>query len=513
MGKTTKIFFYSLFIVTFVWVSAQLFFHEGVEKILERSSGLIFGHEDQLQTMNELKVVYPTELTTLEPTVIEPMTRQRLVNIYEPLVKTDRDLNTRPALALSWGLIDDLVWEFHLRRDVVFHDGSSFNVQDAVASIQRAIKYPQSDLKGLLTSVEKLEVIDDFTFRVHTTKPDPLLLQRLSLILIIPAEYELKELSKPIGTASYKYDTLKGSDYLLLERFEDYWGEEAVFDNVVLFSRVNKSERVNMFLKGEADVLAFVPYDAVSAVIDSGFEVATIPTLEVQFLLLNTKSKLLDTVEERLAVKKSIDQAELTKVVGGDYAHRVSQFVSSGIFGFNPEIIYEDYALEAATEAVLASGLDNKTLKLHLPLGMDVLGEHVRTKLGQSGINVVVSYLELEDLLASMDQGKADIYFFGFKSDLGDAGDFLTSIVHSNGDFNVGNYSDLNVDYLVDAAMTELDPQKRRDILQQAMKIVVEEDVVGVPLFEYDTVYSFSDKLDMQPRIDGFIYFDELKFK
>ena len=43
------------------------------------------------------------------------------------------------------------------------------------------------------------------------------------------------------------------------------------------------------------------------------------------------------------------------------------------------------------------------------------------------------------------------------------------------------------------------------------MRLIVSEDVIGVPLFEYETLFAFSDDyLDMQPRIDGFLYFDEL---
>jgi hypothetical protein len=58
--------------------------------------------------------------------------------------------------------------------------------------------------------------------------------------------------------------------------------------------------------------------------------------------------------------------------------------------------------------------------------------------------------------------------------------------------------------------LVELDVQKRRDSLQEAMKIVVEQDVVGIPLFEYETLFSFYDVISFEPRIDGLIYFDEL---
>ena len=58
-----------------------------------------------------------------------------------------------------------------------------------------------------------------------------------------------------------------------------------------------------------------------------------------------------------------------------------------------------------------------------------------------------------------------------------------------------------------------MDPKKRLKALHEVMKMVVEDDVIGIPLFEYDTLYGFADKISMQPRIDGLIYFDELNVK
>src|SRR5690625_3269655 len=48
-------------------------------------------------------------------------------NIFEALVKQDENLELQPGLAESWEAIDDTTWEFKLRKDVKFHDGSDFN--------------------------------------------------------------------------------------------------------------------------------------------------------------------------------------------------------------------------------------------------------------------------------------------------------------------------------------------------------------------------------------------------
>lgn len=505
--------FYFFFFLIFFWVFAQLFFESYVQGFEVYIRTVFLGRSEVQEQITSLRVIYPEEIASLEPTIADPATRQRLVNIYEPLVKRDRDLNMKPALALSWGLIDDLTWEFRLRPDVLFHDGSTFEAEDVVASMKRAQSHSSSELQEILDSVDKLEVVDSLNLRIITKQPDPLLLQKLSRVLIIPSELVNKEvISPPVGTASYKFFSWAPGDKMVISKYKEYWGPSAKFEEVELFARADKSERVNMFLNGGADILTFVPYDAVNAVFDKGFEFETIPTLEVQFLLFNQDSKILDSAEKRLAISKLIDQNSLVNDVGG-YARAVSQFVSTGVFGFNPNIADHEFNLEEGLLLVFDNDLEGATVQFHLQKGLDVLGEQVRKKLFDGGIFAIVSYLELDDLLASMENGDADIYFLAFKSELGDSSDFLDTIIHSGGDFNIINYSNESVDFLIDRSLSSLNQRKRRDDLQEAMKIIVEDDVVGVPLFEYENVFSFVKDLDMVPRIDGLLYFDELIVK
>lgn len=501
---------YFVFILGFAWISGQLFFEEKTNQFFAYAKGQFFAEVPYTgPKIKNLRVVYPDEPASLEPTLADPVTRQRLINIYEPLVRADRDLKMRPALAVSWGLLDQYTWEFRLRPDVIFHDGAIFNADDVIASINRAKDYAGSELKDILASIEDVTKVDDLTLKVKTFKPDPLLLQRLSSVLVIPSENYQKENFSPIGTASYTFESWENGKNIELKRFEDYWGKEARFEKVTLIPKINKFERVQMLIDGEADLLAFVPFDAAEFVKQQSFTIASIPSLEVQFLIFNFNSELLSDLDARRAVSLAIDTKALAQALGS-YARPVNQFVSNGIFGFNPDIEDHEYDLEKAEILAESSDLGGKTLKFHLAKGLDVLGEHVRTQLNEIGMSVIVSYLEPEKLWDSIANSEADLYFFGFKADLGDAGDFFDIVIHEDGSFNVANYVDKIVDELIDASQTEMDPEKRLLALQEIMRLIVSEDVIGVPLFEYETLYAFSDDLTMQPRIDGFLYFDEL---
>jgi peptide/nickel transport system substrate-binding protein len=498
--KIGKYLFYGVFVIVFLWVVNALF--------LQFDFSFSDAKDQEMEKAELLRVIFPENIDSLDPAAIDPATRQRLVNIYEPLVRPDVDLKMKPALALSWGLIDDTTWEFKLRPDVKFHDDTEFDTDDVVASLAYALADKDSELASLLSTLEKIEDLGGGTFYIKTTEPDPLLLQKLSLLLIVPSEWE--ENALPSGTGAYRLADEQSGGSLMLESFDEYWGNGGRFESVEVISEPDKVKRVQMLMNDDADFLSFVPYDAVDILLEKGFEMAMVPSLEVQFLVFNFDRPLMQDLNVRKAISLMIDPSYLVEAVGG-YARTVSQFVSNGIFGFSPDIEKHEFDPDKAKE--LAGKIKDKTLQVHLSQGLELLGEHVRTQLKILEVNAVVSYLDNVKLLQSMQNGDADIYFLGLKADLGDSSAFFEDVAYSSGIFNIANYDNARVDELIEMSRDEMDAEARRDILQEAMEIVVEKDVFGVPLFEYETVYGFKSELEIEPRVDGAIYFNDIKLK
>ncbi len=207
-GKILNRIVYFLFIVVFIWIFGQLFFKVEVSNSIQLVKNFIFKSDiESSNKITDLRIIYPQYNPSLEPTLADPTTRQSLVNIYEPLIEPDTYLNLTPCLALSYGLIDDYTWEFILRPDVKFQDGSDFEANDVIASIKRAQTYSSSELVTLIDSIEEMKKIDDYTLRIKTKTPDPLLLHKLSSVLIVPSEYENKEILEPVGTGPYEFDS------------------------------------------------------------------------------------------------------------------------------------------------------------------------------------------------------------------------------------------------------------------------------------------------------------------
>ena len=98
--------------------------------------------------------------------------------IYEPLIVRQFDGWMVPALALSWSLTaDPTVWEFRLRPNVTFHDGSAFTADDVVFSIERA-RGEGSDMLSLLSSVESVTRVDDQRSLPVMENPQVVVLER-----------------------------------------------------------------------------------------------------------------------------------------------------------------------------------------------------------------------------------------------------------------------------------------------------------------------------------------------
>src|SRR5271167_1571307 len=105
-------------------------------------------------------------------------------NIYEPLVRRDKDLKLEPALAVKWGQTDKNTWFFDLRPNVKFSDGTPFTAADVVFSLNRA-NGPGSNMNGNFSTLKTINKVSDLRVEVETTVPDPLLADKWSSISIM----------------------------------------------------------------------------------------------------------------------------------------------------------------------------------------------------------------------------------------------------------------------------------------------------------------------------------------
>src|SRR5699024_2328059 len=116
---------------------------------------------------NELVIAKSAEAVSLDPAGSNDVPSSDVQeNIYESLTQLDENLDVQPLLAESWEAVEDDVWEFILREDVTFHDGSEFNADVVKANIERVLDDDMaSPRKFLFEMVTDIEVVDDYTVR------------------------------------------------------------------------------------------------------------------------------------------------------------------------------------------------------------------------------------------------------------------------------------------------------------------------------------------------------------
>lgn len=114
------------------------------------------------------------------------------VNLFSYLVKNDvENGEILPDLATDWELIDDETWEFTLREDATFHNGDSVTAEDVKFTLERVSSDETLQEYENYRQIEEVEVIDDYTFQIHTNGPQPAMLNRISRLGsgILPKDY------------------------------------------------------------------------------------------------------------------------------------------------------------------------------------------------------------------------------------------------------------------------------------------------------------------------------------
>jgi peptide/nickel transport system substrate-binding protein len=506
MKLVFKILFYLGLLALVAAIVVFLFFRQEYDRLVENFMNQT---ADETEISNEtLQIAYAFGPDSYEPTLFDPVVRSRLVDVYETLVKTDRNLQPEPGLALSWGRINDTTWEFKLRPDVLFHDGTAFDADDVIDSFNRASDYRESGLRDILNTVESLEKIDNLTIHINTRQPDPLLVNRVSTVFIFPSEKT--DFQIPVGTGPYKFISDSNGVFELVRNTE-YWGELPHYLKVNVLTIPNRFDRLDLLKSGEVHLLANVPPSFSQELIQHpAITLTSLPSLEVNYLVFNINSELLSDKRIREAISIAFDKRAFAEFSNG-YARPSNQFVSPGIFGFNPEIEQKEQNLEKAKELVRSyDPFRRPEITIDMSSGTELIGEYIDDQLDEIGISAEINTMSWDDLRNKIIQRESEMYYLGWRSELGDASTFYENAVYSEGRFNGGDYESKKVDQLIDLSLENLNTEERLTQLHEIMRIIIEEDIIGVPLFEGDIIYGIRAGVHFTPRLDGYIYACEI---
>jgi len=463
--------------------------------IIEKGGSWIFGggqHEEEILT-----IVLNEQATDISPYSLNLNNLIRTANIYQGLVAFDKNLKIIPGLAVSWGNIDPTTWEFKLRKDVMFHDGAPFTSQDVINSYDAALSASGSQLTTYLNTVDEIKVVDSHNIQIITKRPDPLLLSKLTKFFI----------HKPdnVGTGPYKIREWVPGYTLDLVAFSDYWGGAPAYQNAEYIVTKNKAQREKDFEEGKTDILVAVPQEKALELpkeqVRSGYG------LEVNFLMFKMDDELFSKREIREAVKTLFDPSQI-EAIGNYFVRQATQFVAPGVFGYNANIPKYEYDEEKRAKDIFEGRLER--ISYDYLLSYRTLSEYIMKQLKDAGFSVKDNAISPNELLEKIKNNKSQFFLIGWQAEDGDAQGFLDAFIHSKGGFNGGRYKSIYLDNLIEKSREEMDPQKRLVMLQEIMQ-KLDDELIGIPLFESSRLYAVQRNINWEPRLDGLVLAAEVE--
>jgi peptide/nickel transport system substrate-binding protein len=240
------------------------------------------------------------ELNTLDPHFFAAFpTGSSHENLYEKLTFQDEIGTVQPQLATGWRLIDPRTWEFKLRAGVTFHDGSPFGADDVAFTFARVPDVPNSpnSFAQFTRGIERVEIVDPLTIRLHTRTPTPSLPLDLSNVFIVSsragkgattADYNSGKAA--IGTGPYRLVEWVNGERLVVERFERHWaGAKQPWQRVTERVIAKDASRVAALLSGQVDAIDLVPIaDLPRLRQDSRYTVTSGAAAQVHYIALDS---------------------------------------------------------------------------------------------------------------------------------------------------------------------------------------------------------------------------------
>lgn len=438
-----------------------------------------------------ITVAQGADVVTLDPhgTNDQPSARVRS-QIYDTLIIQGEDLNLYPGLATSWKQIDELTWEFSLRRGVTFHNGETFTANDVKFTFDRLLD-PATAADGafILGAVENVEVIDDYTVRISTASPFAPLLNHLShSATAILNEKAVREAGDgygtrtAIGTGPFKFVSWVSGSHVILTRNDDYWGEPAKSQTVVFRAIPEGTVRAIELETGGVDIAyALEPIDVQRLEFDPNIVLSRVETLSASYIGFNVQKPPFDNPLVRQAINHAIDVDVLVDVIYEGQAVRAFSPISSMVFGAHTDLEPYEYNPEKArqllAEAGYPNGFSTSIWTNDNPLRMQI-AEVLQQDLKAIGIDVDVEIVEWGAYLENTGAGLHDMFILGWVTVTADADYGLYALFHSSQFGSAGNrtfYSNPRVDELLELGRATGDQAARLAAYREVQEILREE--------------------------------------
>jgi len=491
------------------------------------------------------------DILTLDPhSANEALTNSFKMNLYEGLTRWGRDLRPEAALAESWTNVDPVTWRFRLRRGVTFHDGTPFTADDVVFSFRRQKSKNAGNPEPLVT-IKEVRKIDDHTIEYVTYGPDPILIRNLTEHYIVSRKWcEDHRTTEPVpgvsdetyatrhenGTGPFQLQERMADTRTVLVPFPRWWdlpNKQYNITRAEFRPIANAATRLSALLSGEIDLAyPIAPQDVARVETQPGMRVLKRPEMRVIFLGMDqwrdesldmpgSKKNPFKDVRVRRAVYQAIDVEAIRAKVMRGMAAPTGELVPQGVEGYDPALRERlPYDPSASRKLLAEAGYaEGFPVTLDCPndryINDEALCQALVPMLARVGVHVTLNAQTKSkwfDKILKKSNNNTSFFLLGWGTVALDASMTFLPLVLMKGEgagtFNAGRYSNPSVEELMAQARVEMNPERRRKLISEAIR-THKEDVGHIPLYEPMVLWGARDgvQVHLDPRDQVFLRF------
>ena len=458
-----------------------------------------------------------------------------------------------PGLAESWEANDDgTIWTFKIREGVTFHDGETLDAEAVCFNFDRwynfkgalanpgASYYWQVVFGGFATFdpesgapeeslYESCAATDASTAVLTLTKPSATFIPALSQqAFSIASPKALQEFNAdegsidaegvftstgtfgtehPIGTGPFKFESWTRNDRLVLKRYEDYWGDKAKIDELIIRPIADNAARLQALQTGEIQGYDLVePQDIATLQGDETLQVIDRPAFNVAYVGFNIAKKPTDDVKVREAIAYGLDRQAVVDNFYSGRAVVATQFMPPEVVGYADDVPTYEYDPEKAKQLLTDAGY-TLPVPLEFWYPTDVSRPYMpdpkrnfeafAASLNKSGFKVTPKSAPWNpDYLGAADEGKAgNLRLLGWTGDYGDADNFIGTFFQSpQKAWGTTEKPLTEIEKLLNDAEIETEQSARETLYQEANRKIMTE-LPGVPYAHSKPALAFTAKV------------------
>lgn len=472
------------------------------------------------QPRADLVFLNGAEPETLDPALITGQPEGRVANaLFEGLLTFGQSGKPQPGMAESWEISDDgRAYVFHLREGLQWSDGIPLTARDFVESWKRTldpataseyayqlhyIKNAKAFNEGIKSDFSQVGVSapDDRTLRVELENPTPFFLDLCAFVTLLPVPLHAIEKhgddwikpGKLTGNGAYLLESWRINDRIRLRKNPRYWNAANIALETIDILPVSKGNTAfNLYASGQADLMmdkGLVP-PALLAEIKKRDDFHAAPFLGTYFLRFNCQRQPFKDPRVRRAFSLVVDKTSIVDRITRAGELPADSFVPPGAGGYDPPRGVRRDVQEARRLLAEAGYAEGRGFPMVTYLYSEgELNEAIAVELQsmwrrELGVNVQLLRQEWKVYLRSLSTLDYDIARSSWVGDYPDPNTFLDMFVTGGGNNRTG-WSDPAYDEIIAEAGSETDRAKRFDLLRDAEKILVNEQMPVCPIFFY----------------------------